>query len=336
MNKFILIITIFLFSCFHARAQEFCFVELNCENLFDTQHDSLKNDIDFTPEGSHRWTKNRYYRKLNSIGREIISCGGVGEKWHLPDLVALEEVENETVLNDLILHSLLRRSGYKFVMTNSLDVRGIDVALLYNPQTFSLLHHNSIRIKPMEGQRPTRDILYVKGLSHISSPDTFHIFVVHAPSRSGGKKHTEKYRLNVSSKLCHAIDSVFAFDEKARIIVAGDFNDYYTDLSVKALEQHNMCNISANAQGKNGAKGTYRFRGEWGSLDQILVSQHLKESFLNFECYIHDADFLLEDETKYGGKRPHRNYLGPKYDPNGFSDHLPLVFKGQLQSTKTQ
>ena len=27
----------------------FTFVELNCENLFDCQHDSLKNDIEFLP-----------------------------------------------------------------------------------------------------------------------------------------------------------------------------------------------------------------------------------------------------------------------------------------------
>ena len=32
----------------------------------------------------------------------------------------------------------------------------------------------------------------------------------------------------------------------------------------------------------------------------------------------------MEDEEKYGGKRPWRTYQGPKY-LGGFSDHLPLV-----------
>ena len=34
--------------------------------------------------------------------------------------------------------------------------------------------------------------------------------------------------------------------------------------------------------------------------------------------------FLLADDEKFGGKKPRRNYLGPKY-LNGYSDHLPLV-----------
>lgn len=34
----------------------FTFVELNCENLFDTRHDSLKNDTEFLPTSAHHWT----------------------------------------------------------------------------------------------------------------------------------------------------------------------------------------------------------------------------------------------------------------------------------------
>ena len=46
------------------------FVELNCENLFDTRHDSLKNDMEFTPEGSYHWTRTRYWRKLNNLAKK--------------------------------------------------------------------------------------------------------------------------------------------------------------------------------------------------------------------------------------------------------------------------
>jgi hypothetical protein len=41
-------------------------------------------------------------------------------------------------------------------------------------------------------------------------------------------------------------------------------------------------------------------------------------------CRIGDLPFLLEDDEKYGGKKPYRTYLGPKY-LGGYSDHLPLV-----------
>ena len=42
--------------------------------------------------------------------------------------------------------------------------------------------------------------------------------------------------------------------------------------------------------------------------------------------YINDAPFLLEDEPRYGGKRPRRTYNGYRYN-GGISDHLPLVVR---------
>ena len=103
----------------------------------------------------------------------------------------------------------------------------------------------------------------------------------------------------------------------------GDFNDYADDKSLQKIYEHGMTNISQNAIGKNGAKGTYRYRGEWGSLDQILVSTNLVPKVQ--QCRINDAPFLLEEDTKYGGVKPRRFYNGMRYN-GGFSDHLPLVF----------
>ena len=90
----------------------FTFVELNCENLFDTQHDSLKQDVEYLPDSYHHWNANRYWKKLNRIGQEIIACGGEGNNWMLPDLVALCEVENDSVMRDLTKRSLLRQARY--------------------------------------------------------------------------------------------------------------------------------------------------------------------------------------------------------------------------------
>ena len=69
-------------------------------------------------------------------------------------------------------------------MTDSPDLRGIDVALLYQRDLFKLLSSRSISI-PLLGQyRPTRDLLYVSGL--LLTGDTLDVFVCHLPSRSGG------------------------------------------------------------------------------------------------------------------------------------------------------
>ena len=291
------------------------FMELNCENLFDTRHDSLKNDLEFLPDGSYRWTPYRYWAKLNHLGQEIVALSNP-----IPDFVAMCEVENDSVMFDLTRRSLLRNAGYEYVMTSSPDERGIDVALLYQPASFALLHSHSIRIKPLPDTRPTRDILYASGL--IITGDTLHVFVVHAPSRRGGEQASRPYRLHVASQLAEAVDSVYAISRDAKIIIAGDFNDYADSPALQYLYEHHLINISADAQGSHGAKATYRWHGEWRSLDQILCSPSLaarKQSSV-----IGDLPFLLEDDEKYGGKKPYRTYLGPRY-LGGYSDHLPLV-----------
>lgn len=299
----------------------FTLVELNCENLFDTEHDSLKQDMEFTPRSDHHWTRTRYWRKLNHISKEIIAMGEDSVNgWQLPDLVALCEVENDSVMYDLTRRSLLRGAGYQYVMTESPDVRGIDVALLYNPFTFHLLRHYSLRVTPVKDMRPTRDILYACGVT--LNNDTLHVFTLHAPSRSGGERPTRPHRMATARRLAMAIDSIRTLHEEAQIIIAGDFNDYDDGPTLEYLCANGLVNISAKARGNNGAKGTYRYRGEWRSLDHILCSPTLARRVR--ECFIGDRPFLLEEEPKYGGYRPRRTYQGPKYQP-GYSDHLPLV-----------
>ena len=298
----------------------FTFVELNCENLFDTQHDSLKQDMEYLPESYHHWNKSRYWNKLNHIGQSIIACGKHENKWLLPDLVALCEVENDSVVRDLTKRSLLRQARYEYVMTESPDVRGIDVALLYSPFSFKLLRWNSIRVTPIKGMRSTRDILYAAG--QLINDDTLHVFVVHAPSRMGGELATRDHRMAVAKRLVEAVDSVRNHSNNAKIVIAGDFNDYQKDVSIQYVMHHDFLDVSASALGNHGAKGTYKYRGEWGSLDHIFCSDPLIPFFKC--CYVADFPFLLTEDEIYGGVQPLRNFHGARYQ-NGFSDHLPLV-----------
>ena len=303
----------------------FTFVELNCENLFDCRHDSLKNDTEFLPDGAYHWTRTRYWQKLDRIGQAILSCGVKEQTWQLPDMVALCEVENDSVLHDLTRRSLLRNARYDYVMTNSPDERGIDVALMYSPYSFRLIGSHSVRVKPIKGMRPARDILYASGVT--ASGDTLHVIVAHLPSRRGGEKYSRPFRMMAARQVAAVIDSIYnKVSAEAKIIVAGDFNDYSNSESMQLLCSKRMIGVSKGAKGHNGAKGTYRYQGLWGSLDHILVSIPLAD--IATECYVNDAEFLIERDEKYGGVKPRRNYLGPRY-LNGFSDHLPLVARFQ-------
>ena len=300
-------------------------MELNVENLFDTRHDTLKNDYEFLPNGTYHWSRTRYWRKLNRVGQTILATGGTTnakEEWGLPDLVGLCEVENDTCLRDLTKRSLLRKARYEYVMTDSPDQRGIDVALLYLPSSFQLINSYSLRITPLKDMRPTRDILYAVG--RLLTDDTLHVFVVHAPSRSGGEHATRPNRRMVAERLIGAIDSIRGLTPDAHIMLMGDFNDYADSPALVMLEEQGLVNVSKQAKGANGAKGTYRYQGDWGSLDQVLMSSRLAGKVE--KSFILDVPFLLEEDKKYGGVKPRRNYLGPRY-LNGFSDHLPLVVK---------
>lgn len=294
-------------------------VELNCENLFDCQHDTLKQDTEWLPASVRKWTPARYWRKLNYIGQEILSC----QPDRIPDLVALVEVENDSCLCDLTRRSLLRNAGYEYLMTESPDVRGIDVALLYQPFAFRPICYDCLDIQPLEGMRPTRDILYVQG--EVISGDTLHIFVVHAPSRYGGEKATRPSRRLVARRL---MDAVSQLPADAKVIVAGDFNDYANSPALQELEASGLRNATRETKGLHGkAKGTYRYEGRWQSIDHVLLSPILCDFVA--QTYINDSPFLLEEDKKYGGAKPFRTFNGLRYQ-RGFSDHLPLVVRFQF------
>ena len=290
-------------------------VELNCENLFDCRHDTLKQDSEWIPASVRHWTPSRYWQKVNRIGQTILSCQENG----IPDLVALVEVENDSCLFDLTRRSLLRNAGYQYLMTESPDVRGIDVALLYQPMTFRPICYDYLDVKPLEGMRSTRDILYMQG--ETLNSDTLHIFVVHAPSRYGGEKQTRPNRQLVVDRVMNVVRQLPA---DAKVIIAGDFNDEATDPALRFLEDNGLHNITAKATGSHGAKATYRYQGLWQSIDHVFVSTVLLNSVE--QTFINDASFLLEEDKKYGGVKPLRTFNGYRYQ-RGFSDHLPLVVR---------
>ena len=294
------------------------FVELNCENLFDCQHDSLKQDTEYLPEATRHWTKKRYWKKLDNIAQELLSCVNDG----IPDLIALCEVENDSVMRDLTKRSLLRNAGYDYVMTNSPDVRGIDVALLFSPFSFLPISHQCLRVTPVKDMRSTRDILYVCG--KVLSGDTLHVFVVHAPSRYGGERYSRPFRQAVVNRLCQSLDSIQNVSPDAHILIAGDFNDNADGKVLRQLCQHRLHNLTKDARGANGVRGTYRYKGKWESIDHIFSSPSIYNKVDT--AYIHAPLFLLEEEKQYGGYKPFRTYNGMRYQP-GYSDHLPLVVR---------
>lgn len=307
----------------------------NVENLFDTRHDTLKNDKEFLPEAYRHWNDSKYKKKLADIAAVITAVG----EWNPPALVALCEVENDSVLRDLTRHSPLKELNYNFVMTDSPDLRGIDVALLYQQNQFKRLSHRSISIPPLNGHRPTRDLLHVSGL--LTTGDTLDVFVCHFPSRSGGAKASEPYRLHAARIVRTEADSLLKARRHPLLVILGDFNDYPSNKSIQevlgavspppiataAINPSALYHLLARSA-KSRNFGSYKYQGEWGLLDHLIVSGTL----LNTSSHLFTSEekaavarlpFLLTKDEKYGGDEPFRTYKGMKYQ-GGISDHLPV------------
>jgi hypothetical protein len=304
----------------------------NVENLFNTVDDTLVNDSEFLPEGKKKWTYEKYNKKLKNIFRVISAVG----EWKSPEIIGLCEIENREVLEDLIRNTPLKKAGYAIVHKDSPDERGIDVALMYNKKAFKPLKYKLITVDlPQPRSRPTRDILYVKGV--LGKKDTMHIFVNHWPSRMGGQKESEPKRVFTASLLRQKIDSLFRVCKNPKIVVMGDLNDDPVDISLTEglksfipkfeYQPEEMYNLSY-VLFKEKNLGSLKYKANWNLFDQMVVSGALLTEGNGVFCkresaYILQSDFLLEPDEKFMGKQPFRTFAGDQFI-GGFSDHLPV------------
>jgi len=278
-------------------------ISYNVENLFDCQHDSLKNDSSFLPDGLHHWTYYRYQTKLDRIAQVIVNISG----WKPVPLVGLCEVENAHCLRDLCYR--LKRFNYRFVHYDSPDERGIDVALLYDSTQVNILNSKPLYVD-IQGDN-TRDILYVCCL--VNRDDTIHAMVCHLPSKLGGSGATQWKRDMAKQVLQQEIDSILYVHPTANIVVMGDMNSEPID------DLAGLINVTKYLE-KEG-KGTHKYKGIWSCLDQFYVSSHLLEES---SVRIYSPAWLLEEDTKYLDYQPKRTYVGYRYH-DGYSDHLPIL-----------
>ena len=98
--------------------------QLNVKNLFDIEDQPRRQD--------HVPSQPELDVKLGKLALTVRDAMGA------PDVVALEEVENEAVLRQLAEHPALRGLGYRGLLLEGRDPRGIDTALLYRDTRVTL------------------------------------------------------------------------------------------------------------------------------------------------------------------------------------------------------
>lgn len=337
MRSLLLIVIALLIANFKSFGQEdlkkykiACIAFYNIENFFDTINDPNFNDEDFTPEGMYVWTGEKYWQKvenmstvISQIGNEYTSGG--------PVIVGIAEVENETVLKDIVNAKALKASNYGIVHYDCQYNRGVDVGFLYRKDYFTVTDSKTFQlIMPTEPEYKTRDILLVNGEL---DGEKIHILVNHWPSRRGGEKRSAPNR-NAAADLCKTIvDSLYKSEPNAKILIMGDLNDDPTDESV---EKHlgAVVDITKVPEGglfnpqydlfKKGI-GSLAYRDSWNLFDQIIISKPLlgddKSTYKFNSAKIFNRKFITQKDGKYAGY-PFRTFSGETFQ-NGYSDHYP-------------
>jgi len=305
----------------------------NLENLYDTIDNPLTLDDEFTPSGAKKYNTIIFRDKLNKLASVIKD---IGTDYHESGVAILgvAEIENDTVLQFLVQHPLLKKRNYHIVHASSKDLRGVDVGLLYQPSFFIPMDAQKLFV-PLPGRSKdaslTRDILYVKGLM---MTDTLHMYVNHWPSRRGGEERSSPARMAAASICRKHIDSIQMITPDAKIVVMGDLNDDPEDKSIveglhtkstqEALKQGELYNPWVQ-QLKKG-NGTLAHKDNWGLFDQILLSKSLlnreANQFFFFREHIYNKSYLTEYTGRFKGY-PMRTWEGNRYR-GGYSDHFPV------------
>ncbi len=304
----------------------------NVENLFDTLDTEGVNDLDFTPSGKNVWNSQRYYEKLDRLS-EVISILGTDKTEDGVAVLGLSEIENKSVIEDLISTERLKSRKYEIVHYDSPDKRGIDVGLIYQPKYFKVESSASYTLK-IEGNDNfySRDQLLVSG---DFQGERMHFIVCHWPSRRGGEKKSSPLREAAGDLARHIMDSIMVAEgASAKIILMGDLND---DPTSKSLV--NNLNASGNKDKlaedqffnatlehfKKGI-GTLAWRDTWNLFDQIILTQSfLNSDFSGYNFYkfvVFNKPFLMQPSGRFKGY-PYRSYAGGQY-LGGYSDHFPV------------
>jgi hypothetical protein len=304
----------------------------NLENLYDTVDNPMVNDEEFLPSGPRNYSGEIYLNKLGKLST-VISQIGTEMNPDGPAVLGVAEVENDTVLRDLVNQPLIAKRGYRIVHYDSKDARGVDVGLLYNPKYFTVVASDKLYVQLPGGSKDayyTRDILWVKGNL---DGETVHIYVNHWPSRVGGEERSAPAR-EAAAKVCKDhIDSIARLEPGAKVIIMGDLNDDPTNVSVSGVLGAKGKEKDVKSGGlfnpwlemyKKGF-GTLAYQDAWGLFDQIIISSpwldKSQTGFFFFRQHVFNREYLVENIGRYKGY-PMRTWDGNTYR-GGYSDHFP-------------
>ncbi len=281
-------------SIAEAAGNQFSVATFNVENLFDT---AIPHPADLP-----RLSEEEFAQQLDKVAQTIIALGA-------PVIVALQEVENIGVLQDLAGRSLLADYHYNPYLLEGNDSRGIDVGYLVRDDRATV---EDFAILDAPNALFSRPPLMLQATVHLDSGDEQLILLNnHFLSLSAGELQTEAVRNNQAAWNAGLVDRLSSENPDMHIIVLGDLNSFYGTMPLDTLQERGLYHAYEFFEDDELLPYTYIYEGSAQSLDHILMSESLFERLSLVEALHTNADFPIPDPAD---SSPHR-----------VSDHDPLL-----------
>ncbi len=315
------------------------FMSYNIQNIFDDSDNGTEYP-EFDPSVGE-WGTSQYHTRLFNLSEVIRRSVSGG-----PDVIALQEIENSRVAEDLV-EGYLKGMGYNYLIVTDIEDSAIQLGFISRLEIEGIRVHQIL----LNGKTRGRPILEV---SIVTDSGKLHVFNNHWKSKLGGAKETELSRIAAGTALKRRILELSASDSSTEIIVLGDLNeswdeyrlnngDYITALmpledtipldntgpilitGIKDefdlfIDQESIILYSPWCTDSD-EPGTYVYNDKWKTIDHVLLSPGMfNGTGFDYENFsVLKNDFLLNTRGYPLSWRTETGY--------GYSDHLPLILE---------
>lgn len=315
MKKLLFLLSFFITFLY---AKEFSVATYNVENLFDLNYDKSEYN-EYIPNNKSNWNKRTYTKKLENISNVIIDLNA--------DILALQEVESESALDDL---NKLTKYPYKIFKKYKNSSVGLGFLSRYE-----IVDYELIDVKFSKVNRPI-----LKTTFKIDNK-TITIFNNHWPS----KRNKESQRVLYAQALKKYLENKNRINE---YIILGDLNSNYNENETFKYSNLNDTYgntaindvLKSNDKIQNDEKShynlwneltynqrfSYKYKSKNDTPDNILLSTKLfDEKDID---YVKKSFQVFKPNYLYKNNKIQRwSFRNNQHQGEGYSDHLPIIAK---------
>ena len=307
-------------------------VTYNTQTFFDAVEDGT--EFKEYKGSKSRWTAQKYKVRLERLKNTLFAAGEklTRKKNRLPDIVVLQEVENDRVIEDFC-KQLPSGENYPYAVCPPRSEKGAFTTVILSKYPVERYFVHRLYTEQKMSLRPLTEAVLNTGSK--DNPQFLTVFAVHWKSKTGSSDSSAVRALQ-EAQLMKKIQEHREKNPQIPFVVCGDFN--------QTLEEFNELNtfpVCWNVEGyraecEEGMQpdGSYYFKNSWEKIDHIFY----ESGAAGYDTSETDSDagsayiepllffVLYEPPLVADGKPVRYNVLTGE----GYSDHLPLGFRFEI------